>query len=130
MYTYYKSIQLLIACLKVYNVKHVVLSPGGSDIPLIHSIETDDFFTCYSVIDERSAVYFGIGVSQIHNEPVACICTSGTAVSNYLPGITEAFYQNVPIIAITADKNPYFQGQIGTQKIEQQHQGAIKMFNI
>lgn len=121
MYTYYKSIQLLIACLKVYNVKHVVLSPGGSDIPLIHSIETDDFFTCYSVIDERSAVYFGIGVSQIHNEPVACICTSGTAVSNYLPGITEAFYQNVPIIAITADKNPYFQGQIETQKIEQHH---------
>lgn len=119
MYSDNISVQLLIAVLKEYNVKNIVMSPGGSDIPIIHSIENDDFFKCYSVIDERSAVYFGIGVSQVKNEPVACICTSGTAATNYLPGMTEAYYQNVPIIAITADKNPYFQGQIETQKIEQ-----------
>jgi len=121
MYSNHISIQIIIASLKQYNIRNVVLSPGGSDIPLIHSIETDDFFTCYSVVDERSAVYFGIGVSQVKNEPVVCICTSGTAVSNFLPGITEAFYQNIPIIAITADKNPYYTGQIETQKIEQKN---------
>lgn len=121
MYSNFKSIQLLIAALKQYEIKDIVLSPGGSDIPIIHSIETDPYFTCYSVVDERSAVYFGMGVSQSKNTPVACVCTSGTAVSNFLPGITEAYYQNVPIIAITSDKNPYFQGQIETQKIEQRN---------
>jgi 2-succinyl-5-enolpyruvyl-6-hydroxy-3-cyclohexene-1-carboxylate synthase len=121
MYTKHISAQILISALKQYNVHNIVLSPGGSDVPLVHSIESDSFFTCYSVVDERSAVYFGIGVSQIKNEPVACICTSGTAVCNYLPGMTEAYYQNIPIIAITADKNPYFTGQIETQKIEQRN---------
>jgi len=119
MYSNFKSIQILIAILKEYNINDVVLSPGGSDIPIIHSLEGDSFFRCYSVVDERSAVYFAIGVSQSKNRPVACVCTSGTAVSNYLPGMTEAYYQNVPIIAITADKNPYFNGQIETQKITQ-----------
>ena len=59
---------------------------------------------------------------------VACICTSGTAACNYLPGITEAFYQNVPVLAITADKNPYFQNQLETQKINQMgiFQGVVK----
>ena len=61
-------------------------------------------------------------------KPVACICTSGTAACNYLPGITEAFYQNVPVLAITADKNPYFQNQLETQKINQMgiFQGVVK----
>lgn len=119
MYTDIKNVQILIAALKAYNVSNIVISPGGSDIPIVHSIENDKYFKCYSVVDERSAVYFGIGVSQIIQAPVACICTSGTAATNYLPGITEAYYRNVQIIAITADKNPIFQGQIETQKIDQ-----------
>lgn len=119
MYTNIKNIQILISALKVYNIQHVVLSPGGSDIPIVHSIENDNWFIHYSVVDERSAVYFALGLAQELNRPVACVCTSGTAVSNYLPGITEAFYQDIPLIAITADKNPHFQGQIQTQKINQ-----------
>lgn len=123
-----RSIQILINLLKQNNIKDMVLSPGGSDIPLIHAIETDDFFRCYSVVDERSAAYFAMGVAQQRKQPCACICTSGTAVCNYLPGITEAYYQNVPVLAITADKNPYYQGQLETQKIEQRYifNGVIK----
>lgn len=119
MYSNIQSVQILIALLKKFNIKDVVLAPGGSDIPLIHSIETDSDFTCYSVVDERSLVYFAMGIAQQKKVKVACICTSGTAVCNFLPGITEAFYQNVPIVAITADKDPYFQGQLQTQKINQ-----------
>jgi 2-succinyl-5-enolpyruvyl-6-hydroxy-3-cyclohexene-1-carboxylate synthase len=121
MYSNYKSIQILLSLLKQYNVKHIVTSPGGSNTPIVHSIENDHYFKTYSVVDERSAVYFGIGISQMLNEPVACLCTSGTAVSNYLPGMTEAYYQNVPIIALTADKNPYFTGQLEIQKTEQRN---------
>lgn len=113
------NVNILVSLLKEYGIKDVVMAPGASDIPIIHVIEKDNYFSCYSVVDERSLVYFAMGVSQQKGVAVACVCTSGTAVSNFLPGMTEAFYQNVPIIAITADKNPNFQGQIETQKIEQ-----------
>lgn len=119
MYTNIRSIQLLISLLKQFNIKYIVLSPGGSDIPIIHSIESDPYFECFSVVDERSAAYFAMGVAQMKESFVACVCTSGTAVSNYLPGLTEAYHQNVPIIAITADKNPFRTYQLETQKIEQ-----------
>lgn len=56
MYSTIKSVQLLTALLKKYNINKLVLSPGGSDIPIIHSLENDDFFECHSVVDERSAV--------------------------------------------------------------------------
>lgn len=128
MYSGIRNVQILIALLKAYGIEDVVLSPGGSDIPLIHSLETDSDFKCYSVVDERSAAYYTMGIAQMKQKPVACICTSGTAACNYLPGITEAFYQNVPVLAITADKNPYFQNQLETQKINQMgiFQGVVK----
>lgn len=119
MYTHILNVQILISLLKEFNIKEIVMAPGGSDIPLIHSIENDDFFNCYSIVDERSLVYFAMGIAQHKRTPVVCICTSGTAVSNFLPGITEAFYQDVPIIAITADKNPNRLNQLETQKTDQ-----------
>lgn len=119
MYSHIKNVQILVALLKEFNIRDVVLAPGGSDIPLIYSIENDNFFECYSIIDERSLVYFAMGISQQKNVPVVCLCTSGTAVCNFLPGMTEAYYQDVPIVAITADKHPYRQGQLETQKIDQ-----------
>ena len=119
MYTDIRSVQILLSLMKEFGIKDVVLSPGGSDIPIIHSIETDAYFTCYSVVDERSAAYYAMGVAQQKNRPCACVCTSGTAVSNYVPGITEAHYQGIPVLAITADKNPYYQDQLETQKINQ-----------
>ena len=119
MFSTIRSVQILISLLKSFSINQVVLSPGGSDIPIIHSLETDPYFVCYSVVDERSAVYFALGLSQQKKVTVACVCTSGTAVSNFLPGITEAYYQNVPILAITSDKNPYYEGQLETQKINQ-----------
>ena len=114
-----KNVSILVSLLKEYEIKHIVLAPGASDIPIIHVIEKDEFFRCYSVVDERSMVYFAIGIAQQLNTPVACVCTSGTAVSNFLPGMTEAYYRNTPIIAITSDKDQYRQGQLETQKIEQ-----------
>ena len=128
MYSNIKSVAIVISLLKKFDISHIVLSPGGSDIPIIHSLQQDPYFQCYSVVDERSAAYYAMGLSQELDKPVACVCTSGTAVCNYLPGITEAYYQNVPVVAITADKNPYYQGQLETQKIEQTHifDGVIK----
>lgn len=119
MYSTIKNVQILIALLKKYGYSDVVISPGGNNIPIIHSMDTDPFFNCYSVVDERSAGYFAMGLSQQFEKPVVMVCTSGTAVSNYLPAVTEAYYQRVPLIVITSDRSPYLLDQMETQKIDQ-----------
>jgi 2-succinyl-5-enolpyruvyl-6-hydroxy-3-cyclohexene-1-carboxylate synthase len=115
MYSTVKHIQILIALLKKYNIRHFVLSPGACNIPFIHSIEKDPFFTCYSVVDERSAAYFAVGLSQELNEPVGVSCTQSTAACNYLPAVTEAFYRNVQLLVLTSDVNPIMFGQMENQ---------------
>lgn len=120
MYSDEKNVRILIALLKQKNIKQVVLSPGGSDAPVVKSFENDNFFACHSVVDERSSVFYAVGLSQEIKEPVVCVCTSGTAVSNFLSGMTEAFYQEVPIIAVTTDSSPFNLGQLELQKLNQE----------
>ncbi len=93
MFPKYKTFQILIPLLKAHNISHVVISPGSRMREFILGVEEDPFFTCYSVTDERSAAYFAIGIAQELNEPVAITCTSSTATTNYLPGISEAYHQ-------------------------------------
>jgi len=119
MYSSLKNVQILLSLLKNNGIKHVVISPGGCNIPLVRSIENDPFFVCFSVVDERSAAYFAIGISQSVHAPVVALCTSGTAVCNYSSGVTEAFYQGVPLVVVTADRHPYLYKQMETQKINQ-----------
>lgn len=115
----YITNSILISLLAEYGIKHIVLSSGARNIPFVSAIETDSRFKCYSVIDERSAAFFALGICQQLNEPVAIACTSGTAASNYLTGVTEAFYSHAPIAVLTFDRSPYLLNQIETQKIDQ-----------
>lgn len=119
MYSTIKNVQILVALLKEHHIRKIVISPGGNNIPIIHSLDTDTDFDCYSVVDERSAAYFAMGLAQESNEVVGLVCTSGTAVSNYVPGLTEAKYQRVPLVVITSDRSPYLLHQLETQKINQ-----------
>lgn len=111
--------RILIAFMKRRGIKHIVLSSGTRNIPFCNAVETDDYFKCYSVIDERNAPFFAMGISQQLDEPVALACTSGTAASNYLTGITEAYYGHIPLVAITFDRNMNVLNQLETQKINQ-----------
>lgn len=120
MYTDVKSVRILIALMKAYNIKDAVLSSGTCSIPVLQSLESDGFFNCYSDVDERSAVYLAIGIAQANNAPVAVVCTSGTAACNYLPGICEARKLCVPLLIITCDKDPYTLGHLTIQKINQE----------
>ena len=106
-----KNIEMVAELLKQHNIKNLIISPGGTNIPLVKLVQSDNFFTCYSIVDERSAVYFGIGVYLQTGEPVALICISAQATRNYIPGLTEAFYKKVPILAITMEKHPRFKYQ-------------------
>lgn len=119
MYTELKSYQIIIALFKKWGIRHCVLSAGSRNVPFVHSVEKDDFFKCYSVVDERSAGYFALGLAQQVQEPVVISCTSSTATCNYWPPVAEAFYQNVPIIVMTSDRNPAMLGQWEDQMIDQ-----------
>lgn len=119
MYTELKTYQIIIALLKKYGISHCVLSAGSRNVPFVHSIEEDPFFHCYSVVDERSAGYFALGLAQELNEPVVISCTSSTATCNYWPPVAEAFYQGVPIVVLTSDRDPAMLGQWEDQMIDQ-----------
>lgn len=119
MYTELKSYQIIIALLKKWGISHCVLSAGSRNVPFVHSVEEDPFFHCYSVVDERSAGYFALGLSQQIQEPVVISCTASTASCNYWPPVAEAFYQGVPLIVLTSDRNPAMLGQWEDQMINQ-----------
>lgn len=110
-YSNSNNIDLVVALLKSNNISDLVISPGGTNIPIVKMVQSDDFFHCYSVVDERSAAYVAIGIYLQKRKPVALICTSAQATRNYVPGLTEAFYKHVPILAITMEKHPRFKYQ-------------------
>ena len=111
MYTILENARIVLSLLKKHNIRHIVLSPGGSNIPIVQGVQQDPFFKCYSVVDERSAMYFAIGLYLQTGEIIATSCTSAQATRNYVPGLTEAFYKHVPILAITMSKHPKYLGQ-------------------
>lgn len=119
MYTELKVYQIIIALMKKWGIKHCVLSAGSRNVPFVHSIEEDPYFHCYSVVDERSAGYFALGLAQELKEPVVISCTSSTATCNYWPPVAEAFYQGVPLIVMTSDRDPAMLGQWEDQMIDQ-----------
>lgn len=120
MYSSLKNIQILVALLKKYEIRHIVISPGTRHTPLIYSVEHDSYFKTYSIVDERSASFFAIGLIEELREPVAICCTSGTAAANYVSATNEAFYQQLPLLVLTADRNHYYMFQQEEQMIPQE----------
>ncbi len=109
-YTSEKHTQMLIALLKAHGVRKIVASPGATNICLIASLQNDPYFEIYSSVDERSAAYIACGLAAESGEPVALSCTGATASRNYIPGLTEAYYRKLPILAITSTQD---EGRIG-----------------
>lgn len=120
MYTELKNTQILIALLKKHGIKHIVISAGQTNYAFARSVETDDDFICYSVVDERSAAFFAMGIAQEQKQPVAIVCTASTACCNYLSAVTEAYYQGVPLVVITCNKDIRDLGQMKLLMIKQE----------
>lgn len=119
MYSSAKNVQILIALLKQHGIRHAVISPGSRNISIVVSLESDPYFTCYSVVDERSAAYFAVGVSLAKRQPVLLSCTSAQATRNYIPGMTEAYYRGTPLVVVTSDYKLSQIGQGTMQAIDQ-----------
>lgn len=104
-YTNARNVQIVIALMKAHGVKKVVASPGATDLAIVASLQQDSYFEMYSSIDERSAAYMACGMAAESGEPVAITCTGATSSRNYMPGLTEAYYRQLPILAITCSRS-------------------------
>ena len=101
-YTSERNNQIVIELLKYHKIKKMVISPGATNVSLVASIQNDPFFELYSCVDERSAAYLACGLAEESGEAVSLSCTGATASRNYFPGLTEAYYRKLPILAITS----------------------------
>ena len=110
--------QLLAACLK-NNVKRVVISPGSRSAPLTLSFGAHPEIQAFTIVDERSAAFFALGLALQSQKPVALICTSGSALLNYYPAVCEAFYSEVPLLILSADRPSYLIDRGDGQTIRQ-----------
>lgn len=113
--------QSIIELCKAKKLTNVVISPGSRNAPLTIGFTNDPFFTCYSIADERCAAFFGMGLAQQTHIPTILVCTSGSALLNYYPAVAEAFYSQIPLIVLSADR-PLHKIDIGDgQTIRQQN---------
>ncbi|MBU2644163.1 2-succinyl-5-enolpyruvyl-6-hydroxy-3-cyclohexene-1-carboxylic-acid synthase [bacterium] len=116
-----RIVQEIVAVLAAKGISHAVISPGSRNAPLIITLSRHAEIECLSIPDERSAAYFALGMARQLCKPVILVCTSGTAVLNYAPAIAEAYYQQIPLIVITADRPAEWIDQADNQAIRQDH---------
>ena len=111
--------ELLVATLADAGVATVVVSPGSRSTPLVAALAGEPRLELVTIIDERAAAFFALGIGRATHAPAALVCTSGTAAAHYLPAIVEASLAGVPMIAITADRPPELQACGASQTIDQ-----------
>lgn len=119
MYTSKRNVLETVALLKAHGISRIIQSPGSRNAPLIQSFISDPFFDCQSIVDERSAAYLALGAAMASGQPAVLCCTSGSALLNYGPALAEAYYQQVPLIVLTADRPPAWIDQLDGQTISQ-----------
>lgn len=118
-YTGKEAVFQAAAILAGKGLETAVISPGSRNAPLIAAFNRQEGIRCLSIADERVAAFFALGIAQQTQKPVALICTSGTAGLNYAPAVAEAYYQQIPLIIITADRPPEWIDQGDGQAIRQ-----------
>ncbi|UWY27232.1 2-succinyl-5-enolpyruvyl-6-hydroxy-3-cyclohexene-1-carboxylic-acid synthase [Flavobacterium sp. TR2] len=96
--------QSIIEILSAKGIVNIIISPGSRNAPLTIGFAQNPNFTCYSIADERCAAFFALGIAQQTKQPTAIVCTSGSALLNYYPALAEAFYSQIPLIVISADR--------------------------
>ncbi len=111
--------QQVVSLLLAHDIYDVIISPGSRSGALVHTFNGCKKFNCRTVVDERSAAYFAMGLAQAISRPVVLLCSSGTATLNYAPAIAEFYQQGIPIIVLTADRPAYWIAQLENQCINQ-----------
>lgn len=115
-----KFCSILFDVFQQKGVRDVVCSPGSRNVPLLLAAASRNQLKKHFVVDERSAGFFGLGISLVSKNPVVLICTSGTALLNYAPAVAEAYYQNIPLIVVSADRPIQWIDQDDSQTLRQE----------
>lgn len=121
-YTNERGQQILVSLLKQHGIRKVIASPGTTNITFVASVMNDPFFEVYSSVDERSAAYLAVGMAEETGEAVVLSCTGATASRNYIPGLTEAYYRKLPVLAVTATQNENRIGHLISQMMDRSQQ--------
>ena len=119
MYCSKENVNILTALLMAHGVRHAVVCPGSRNSAIVHNLNECPSIQCYPVTDERSAGFYAMGMAQALKQPVVVCVTSGTALLNLAPAIAEAFYQHIPLVAISADRPQQWIDQLDGQTLPQ-----------
>ncbi len=112
-------VRLLLGTLTTQGLRDVVVCPGSRNAPLIFGARSEPLLRCHSVIDERAAAFFALGLARHTQRPVVVMCTSGSAVSHFLPAVIEAHHLAVPLLILSADRPSHLQASGAPQTIVQ-----------
>lgn len=123
-YTVEKNTLILISLLKAHKIKKIIASPGTTNASFVISVQNDPFFEVFSAVDERAAAFMACGLAEETGEAVVLSCTGATASRNYIPGLTEAYYKKLPILAVTSTQNTGKAGSYSAQFIDRSQQFA------
>ena len=99
--------QTIVESCVTSGIEHVIISPGSRNAPLTIGFSNHPKVKTYSIVDERCAAFFALGIAQQTQKPTAVVCTSGSALLNYYPAVSEAFYSDIPLVVISADRPAY-----------------------
>jgi 2-succinyl-5-enolpyruvyl-6-hydroxy-3-cyclohexene-1-carboxylate synthase len=121
MYSKIPLAQTVVSLCISKGLHHIVISPGSRNAPLTLSFSQHHKINAYSIVDERCAAFVALGMAQELGKPVAVLCTSGSAMLNYYPAIAEAYYSNIPVVVISADRPEYLIDVGDGQTIRQKH---------
>lgn len=113
------SCRILVDVLRKHGVREAVMSPGSRNAPLVVAVSACPYIKTTVVIDERSAAFVALGKASVSSSPVMLVCTSGTAVLNYAPAVAEAYYRNVPLVVVSADRPMEWIDQDDSQTLRQ-----------
>ncbi len=100
-------------------LREVVIAPGSRSTPLVFAFAEHPEIHVYSLLDERGAAFFALGLAQAADRPVAILCTSGTAAANFVPAVVEAHYGRIPLLVLTADRSPELRDSGANQTVDQ-----------
>ncbi len=120
MFSNKTNVNILTALLIKHGVRHAVVCPGSRNAPITHNLQECGAIECHPIVDERSAAFFALGIIQATGEPVAVCVTSGSALLNTASAVSEAYYQHLPLIIISADRPAAWIDQNDGQTLRQQ----------
>lgn len=118
MYSDKRNILQLTSLMLSFGIRRAVVCPGSRNAAIVHTF-IEAGILCTDITDERSAGFVAIGLANATDEPVAVCCTSGSAVLNLAPAVSEAYYQSVPLLIVTADRPACWIGQMDAQTMPQ-----------